>query len=275
MKRIIPAFIGGYLIGSAIHINKRSGEEDEEYDSNFLTCFGQPIPLANLPFLDSSKSMKKNVLETGSSILQRFTPIKEIHTHVCGFHCYSGELDRQVIAHHYCSHLSDDLAQCVIYDSDGPKAKLIGIEYIVSEKVFSSFPEEEKKLWHSHVYEVISGELIAPRIPDVAEHAFMKDLVRTYGKTFHTWQIDRGDPFPYGIPNLMMAFTSDGQLNDKLVQERDDHYGISTEERRKSREDIDLPQIDPLADYWMKTGRATKLISREVSSVVPRSPKKS
>ena len=28
----------------------------------------------------------------------------------------------------------------------------------------------------------------------------MQKLVNTYGKTFHTWQVDRGDTLPLGIP---------------------------------------------------------------------------
>lgn len=42
---------------------------------------------------------------------------------------------RHVEAHHFYKHLSRDFHQCIIYDSDQPDAKLIGIEYIVSEKV--------------------------------------------------------------------------------------------------------------------------------------------
>jgi Protein of unknown function (DUF1264) len=47
----------------------------------------------------------------------------------------SVDLTRQVEAHHFCTHLTPDFHQCIIYDSDAPDAKLIGIEYIVSEKV--------------------------------------------------------------------------------------------------------------------------------------------
>jgi hypothetical protein len=52
----------------------------------------------------------------------------------------------------------------------------------VSERVFVNLPDNEKKLWHSHNYEVKSGELVAPRIPNTAEHSFMEALVTTYGK---------------------------------------------------------------------------------------------
>jgi len=83
-------------------------------------------------------------------------------------------------------------------DSDQPNARLIGIEYIVSERIFETLPEEEKRFWHSHAYEVSSGALIAPRVPGVAELGDMQKLAGTYGKTWHTWQIDRGDALPLG-----------------------------------------------------------------------------
>ena len=59
----------------------------------------------------------------------------------------------QVEAHHYCGHLNEEVRQCIIYDSAEPKARLIGIEYIISRRLFESLPEEEKKMWHSHQYE--------------------------------------------------------------------------------------------------------------------------
>ena len=38
----------------------------------------------------------------------------------------------------------------------------------------------------------------APGVPEIAEHTFMKELVTTYGKTWHTWQIDRYPNLPTG-----------------------------------------------------------------------------
>lgn len=38
----------------------------------------------------------------------------------------------------------------------------------------------------------------APRVPVLAEDLEMKKLINTYGKTFHTWQVDRGDELPFG-----------------------------------------------------------------------------
>ncbi|CAF0830878.1 unnamed protein product [Rotaria sp. Silwood1] len=173
------------------------------------------------------------------------------------------ELNRQLVAHHYCSHINQDVRQCVIYDSDRADARLIGVEYIISEKLFNELPAEEKKLWHSHVYEVKSGALIAPGVPDIAEKEVMKELINTYGKTFHTWQIDRGDPIPLGVPQLMMAFVKDGQINEDLIHQRDEYYKLSTEGKKRQREDIKAPNDTQGADAWSKSGKAVQLTTTE------------
>ena len=52
------------------------------------------------------------------------------------------------------THTFIQVRQCIIYDSDKPNARLIGIEYIISRRLFNSLPDEEKPMWHSHMYEV-------------------------------------------------------------------------------------------------------------------------
>jgi hypothetical protein len=44
-------------------------------------------------------------------------------------------------------------------------ARLIGIECIITEERFLGLPEDEKRLWHSHDYEVKSGILVARASP--------------------------------------------------------------------------------------------------------------
>ena len=58
-------------------------------------------------------SVKTKALDMAASFTQHFKPISKIHQHVCGFHFYSDNLQRQVPAHHYCSCLSDEMRQCV------------------------------------------------------------------------------------------------------------------------------------------------------------------
>jgi hypothetical protein len=100
------------------------------------------------------------------------------------------------------------------------------------------------------VHEVKSGQLIAAGIPDAAENALMKKLVGTYGKTWHTWQTDADKVLPLGVPQLMMGFTADGQLDTRMVVARDQRLGIDSAEKRRYREQIPAPSIDPHADGW-------------------------
>ena len=127
---------------------------------------------------------------------------------------------------------------------------MVGVEYIISGKLFGGLPLEEKKLWHSHRYEVMSGQLIAPGMTDAAESQLMREFVTTYGKTWYLWQVDRGDPLPLGLPKLAMGFTSDGQADPKLVSRRDREFRIDSMALRARRADIQTTGIAPGADAW-------------------------
>ncbi|OKJ68713.1 hypothetical protein AMK30_30260 [Streptomyces sp. CB02460] len=211
---------------------------------------------ATISKIGKGHPLKHRVLDAAAGAMQAKYPLDAMSTYLNGFHMYADDMGRQVEATHFCIHLEHDLHQCVIFDRNAPDARLIGIEYIISEERFRSLPEDEKRLWHSHHYEVKSGSLVAPGIPDLAEHAYFEDLVTTYGKTFHTWQYDRDD-FPYGIPQLMMGFTEDGQASDAMVQARDERLGISTPGKRHSRADIPTPEVVPGANMW-ETGRTVQ-----------------
>lgn len=58
--------------------------------------------------------------------------------------------------------------------------------------------------------------LIPEGVWEIAETAEMREVVGLYGKTFHFWQVDRGDKLPLGKPELMMSFTRDDQVSRKL-----------------------------------------------------------
>ena len=113
----------------------------------------------------------------------------------------------------------------------------MGVEYIISERLFKQLPAQEKQYWHSHRYEVKSGTLIAPGLPPAAEHALMSKIVNTYGKT-GTRHTDRDKTLPLGAPTLMMGFTADGQLNPALLADRDKRFDVDTATIRTDRADI-------------------------------------
>lgn len=62
---------------------------------------------------------------------------------------------------------------------------------MISPRLYHELPQEERRLWHSHVFEVKSGMLIMPLpsmapMPNVAwekaETEEMKNVVELYGK---------------------------------------------------------------------------------------------
>ena len=224
------------------------------YGLGLTKANGQSSATETPPNPEGTPAGQTMKMRSGPNLIQSAAPLHAIDAHVCGLHFYSGNLGRQVIAHHYCSHYGNGMHQCVIYDSDQTNARLVGIEYIISAELFAGLPAEEKQLWHSHIYEVKSGQLTAPGIPAANEKDLMIELAGTYGKTWYTWQVDRGDKLPLGIPQLMMAFVADGQANPELLAARDKALGISTAEKRISRADIVAPVILPGADAWQKAG---------------------
>lgn len=211
---------------------------------------------------DSTKTAT-SVLETATAAIQNFAPLNTIHQHLCAFHFYSNDMTRQVEAHHYCGHQNEEMRQCLIYDSPDEKARLIGLEYIISDNLFSTLPDEEKRLWHSHEYEVKSGLLIMPGVPGPIERLDLDKVCKTYGKVYHFWQVDKGHSLPLGLPNLMMAFTRDGQIYDHLLQSCAERMGVDFEKERKNREYMTGPAqgVHPLANGG---GKGLEVRLREV-----------
>jgi hypothetical protein len=206
--------------------------------------------LAQTPTPQEKESTETKMMGMGSHLLQGKHPIDQIDAYVCGLHFYNGDMNRQIIAHHFCSHRSEEFLHCVIYDTNKSDAWLIGIEYIISARLFGDLPDEEKRYWHSHQFEVKSGQLTAPGIPEPVEHEIMKKLVNTYGKTWHTWQYDRHGDLPLGVPQLMMGFTQLGQAQESLVKEVEKEINYTVEERMKDRQDIEAPAVLAGANGW-------------------------
>lgn len=213
-------------------------------------------------------TVKTRVLETGSAVLQTSAPVGALDVYLDGFHFHSHDPQSQMEAHHFCSVVDEDVRQCVIFDGNARGARIVGIEYVVSRRVFEQLPAEERKLWHSHVYEVKSGALVAPGLPEMAEHELMEQLVDTYGKTWHTWDTHHGDELPLGHPLLMAGFTADGQADPALLAARDERMDLSTAARRESRSSIATPLIVDGADAWER-GEVLQLELKQTRAKAP------
>lgn len=200
-------------------------------------------------------------VETGALLDATPAPLRALGVYLDGLHFRNGRMSEQMDVHHFCGALNEDLIQCVLFDSNGAGAHMVGIEYVVSARLFESLSPEEKSMWHSHRYEVKSGQLVGPDMSEAAEHELMEALISTYGKTWHTWADDPS--LPLGAPALMMGFIADGQAKPELIRERDQALGVSTAAKKAARADIHDTPILPGADAW-QTGDVVQVrIGRE------------
>lgn len=192
----------------------------------------------------SDKPWKPAALEAGARLLQGHAPAKQFDIYMNGFHCGKHDPSMQMEAHHYCRQVNGEFFQCVIFDGNTEDANLIGIEYIISERLFDSLPPGEQAYWHPHNFEIYSGELVAPGLPDAAEKEMLRFLVNSYGKTWHTWmtsnhnRVEDGHALPLGEPSLMWSFNRFGELDEAMKTDRNRAFGIDEEKKRREREDL-------------------------------------
>lgn len=190
----------------------------------------------------ADRTAKTAALETGANLMQAKAPVEKIAMYLNGFHVSKDDPKMQMEAHHYCNQANEDLAQCVLFDGNTAEARLMGIEYIISEKLYSTLPTEEKAYWHPHNYEVLSGQLRMPGLPDAAEKEALKGKINSYGKTWHTWMTgmhnQKADPLPFGPPHLQWSFNRDGEANPQLSETRDRRMNLDSMKARQEREDL-------------------------------------
>jgi hypothetical protein len=94
-------------------------------------------------------SMTQTMLDTAAGALQSHAPIRQHGAYLCAFHSYAAQPSRpKILAHHYCSHVNQEMHQCVIYDSNDKNAKLIGVEFSSTTQRITRQPpppQEQKK----------------------------------------------------------------------------------------------------------------------------------
>jgi hypothetical protein len=161
-------------------------------------------------------------------------PVHEFHAHFCGIHLAKSNPGIQLVTQHLCMSRSEEMHQCLLFDSTAKHAKVLGVEYIISDRLYRTLPEVETKYWHPHTYEVLAGGLIAPGMNPADEMAFMKGLLTTWGKSWHTWP-DPKTTIPIGAPLLMWSAGRDGTIDEDLVASRDREFHVSSAKIRELR----------------------------------------
>jgi len=179
----------------------------------------------------------------------------ELDLYLVDIHIYSGDINFQFPAFHYCNVLNKGFMQCVLYDGPGRDAGIVGVEFFISKDKFESLSNEEKKFWHSHHYEVLSGMFVAPDVPEEDEPKLMEWLMTTYGKVFDVWH--QKDELPINAPRLGMALALDSQVDWSIVDKMDKILGLKTNsaDRREARKSLKVPEKAKGADGYLETGK--------------------
>jgi len=106
----------------------------------------------------------------------------------------------QAWAHHWCKRITKRLTECQLYDGDGPAAKLIGIETIVSDSTFHSFSPTERRYWHWH--KTSTSKIVVPGASATVNEAANSHRGSSHGKTVLLWDpLDTVDPV--GAPKVV------------------------------------------------------------------------
>ena len=113
-----------------------------------------------------------------------------------------GDAHPSEIAHHWCKPINANLSECQLYDSDGPGAKLVGVETIVPTAVWKTFSPAEQKLWHYHRVEISKVHATLPDTPKDQQQKVIASLLETYGKVWILW-----DPASSDNPTVQPSIT--------------------------------------------------------------------
>ncbi|MEO6807967.1 MAG: DUF1264 domain-containing protein [Isosphaeraceae bacterium] len=152
-----------------------------------------------------------------------------------GVHLLKDLPEHSQVAYHYCKPLNDDVSQCILYDGTGPDARLIGVEYLVTDAIYQTMPAEEKLYWHDHTNEIDAGLFRSLTQTGAAEAETLAVIRPLWGKIAHTWAT--GKTYPMGPPRLFWAVTgkepfvlsSDVKLPAVLTQAPATHQGKPTD----------------------------------------------
>jgi hypothetical protein len=143
-----------------------------------------------------------------------------------GVHLQADSPSKWQLAYHYCKPVNDNVFQCILYDGTGLDAKLIGIEYLVSNEIYEQMDPEERKFWHPHQYEIDSGLLKCLTLTGEKEQEVYGKVRTLWGKITHTWVDGKG--YPEGPSKLFWSVTG----KEPFVTPKDLQFELEIIERR-------------------------------------------
>ncbi len=145
------------------------------------------------------------------------TPADGHTIHVTAPHLIDGKVRGPF--HHYCKVVTEDpFIECLLYETDDPKAKLIGVEYIVAKTLTrdeKAVPKKVwKKVWHDHEKEIATGNVKVLDLPPEKAKEVADTVAKTDGIIFALWP--EGAKLPNG--KVSMGQMVGHAVHDKAVK---------------------------------------------------------
>jgi len=203
----------------------------------FVACGHETPPPAAPPRTTEAKAPAAPVPR------QTLAPTRAFDIYLDGFLVTRSDHSIAIEARRFCKAKNEDFMQCALFDGDAADANLVGVEYIISERLYQKLSPEEQDSWHPRNYEITSGQLVMPGLPDAVEKAALATKLNTYAKTWHTWNSEHAE-LPVGDPELMWSFNHDGETPPQLIEKRDARLHIDTHVKRQERQDL-VPEARP------------------------------
>ncbi|MCS6302187.1 MAG: DUF1264 domain-containing protein [Nitrospira sp.] len=108
--------------------------------------------------------------------------------------------------HHYCKGISDQILQCLLFESTDPKAKLVAVEYFVAKDLARKLPAIQwHRHFHDHQAEIATGRLQVLDVPEEQAKKVAEAAAKTDGVIYHLWQ--HGKEFPDGTVTFPQAIS--------------------------------------------------------------------
>ena len=100
--------------------------------------------------------------------------------------------------HHYCKGISNQILQCLLFETTDDKAPLVAIEYFVAKDLSRKLPLIQwHRYFHDHKQEIATGRV---KVLDITDKDKVAEIVefasKTDGVIYHLWQ--KGKEFPDG-----------------------------------------------------------------------------
>jgi hypothetical protein len=109
-----------------------------------------------------------------------------------------------MLAHHYCKGVAGGMTECLLFESDEPNARLVGVEVIIGADAHAALPDDEKAMWHYHKEEIAKVSATLPDLSAGEGAKVLKDVEETYGKVYLLWDLGNSDK-PIGNPSVAIV----------------------------------------------------------------------